>query len=108
MQKVITPRGMGKTRYLINKAAKTGATMVVHSDKMVYIVDSWAKELGCEIKKPVVFREFVRREFREVNPKGYLIDDLDSCLNLLNPDVKVLAVSMSDESDLIDFGLLVD
>lgn len=108
MEKIIVPRGMGKTRYLIKKAAKTGATMVVHSHKMIFLVQDWAKELGFKIEKPVEFSDFVRREFREVNPKGYLIDDLDSCLTLLNHNVKVLAISMSDENDVIDIGMLAN
>lgn len=99
MRKIITPRGMGKTRELIKMASQTGATIVVSDRKLFFFIEQMASDMELAIEKPISFFDFVHGSSsgHRINKNGYLVDDLDVCINTITPSYKVLAITMSDE-----------
>lgn len=99
MEKIIKERASGKTTELIKKSAETGDYIVCYSLDQATNIQFRAKEMGLNIPFPISFREFINGEYGRNNIKGFLIDDLDCCLQQLT-NVPINAITMSIEDGI--------
>lgn len=97
--KIITgPRGSGKTTRLIEMSARTGYTIVEPNAWMVDVVKRLAKEKRMKIPEPIAITQITTYGGRRCVLDGrhkVLIDELDSCLQMLGLDV--VEATMCDE-----------
>ena len=75
-------RQWGKTTTLIRKSIETGKTIVVPNKEMVRAIVMRADALRLTIPYPITFHEFLSKD--RYDGSGYLIDELQSCLEQLN------------------------
>lgn len=82
MQVYIAPRQAGKTDALIREAAKRHLVIVTPTKVDARRIRRRTVELGlmAEVLDPITWKEFVGGGARGVAIEGYLIDDLDRCI----------------------------
>ena len=95
MKMIIKGRGEGKTTEFIKMSAETGCRIVCISMMECHRVLKVAKEMGYHIPKPEPFHNLLHGfSGRGERLSGYLIDNLDLCLQQLTP-IPIMAVSLS-------------
>ena len=100
MEKIIQERASGKTAKLIKRSAQTGDYIVCYSLAQASNVQLRANDMGLKIPFPISFREFIKGEYGRDGIKGFLIDDLDFCIQSYIT-VPINAITMSNEKKLI-------
>ena len=82
----IAGRQTGKTVFLIQQSARTGAVIVAPTYQMVGYIDRTARDLGLQIPPPITVADWIRGlvRQREGHGKTYLVDDLQMMLHQLN------------------------
>ena len=78
-------RQSGKTTLLIKKSAETRATIAVPNYHMAQYIKEKAQDMHADIPEPVTFTQ-VLRSYQRNESKRYLIDELQTVLDLLNVD----------------------
>lgn len=78
-------RQSGKTALLIKKSAETRATIAVPTYRMAQYIKEKAQDMHADIPEPVTFTQ-VLRSYQRNESKRYLIDELQTVLDLLNVD----------------------
>ena len=88
----IAGRQTGKTVFLIQQSARTGAVIVAPTYQMVGYIDRMARDLGLQIPPPITVADWIRGlvRQREDRDKTYLVDELQMVLNQLNVETATL------------------
>lgn len=98
MKMIIRKRATGKTTELIKIAAQNNSTIVCVNNTRVNNVLEQANKMGLEIKQPITWYYFVAKSNRGSGITGFLIDDLDACVQSMT-DVPILVVTMTEEDN---------
>ena len=95
----VAGRQAGKTVFLIQQSAKTGAVIVAPTSQMARYIDSMARDLGLQIPPPITAADWIRSMLpqREDHDKTYLVDELQMVLHQLN--VKAATLDKNYESN---------
>lgn len=96
MEKIILPRGGGKTDRLIQMSGETGAYIVCVSRYEADKILARSKEIGCAIKYPMTYAEFLdaRADVRVI--PGYLIDNIERFVQSLTI-VPIMAITLTED-----------
>lgn len=88
----VAGRQTGKTVFLIQQSADTGAVIVAPTCEMVRYIDRMARDLGLKIPPPITVADWIRGMARqhEVHDKTYLVDELQMMLHQLNVEAATL------------------
>lgn len=88
----VAGRQAGKTVFLIQQSAKTGAVIVAPNSHMVRYIDNMARTLELQIPPPITVFDWVRGMAgqRKNSDKGYLVDELQMMLHQLNVQAATL------------------
>ena len=85
MKVIVRPRQSGKTMELIKQASESGAYIVTFSMAAADCIFRTAKESGYKIHLPITFRELFSHHYGRYCEGGWLIDNLDICLQGMTP-----------------------
>lgn len=100
MRYLIKGRQQGKTYKLIVASEVTGYPIMVSDEKRKVFLEDMAKEMGCNIPKPITYLTF--RGYREGLPiERILIDDAEKIIeSVLNTSLRceVVAVTLTDSN----------
>lgn len=101
----IAGRQSGKTVFLIQQSADTGAVIVAPTCQMARYIDSMARDLGLRIPPPVTVADWIRGLVRQPkeHDKTYLIDELQMALHQMN--VKAATLDKNYEEMVHMFGV---
>jgi hypothetical protein len=94
MEKIIMPRGTGKTHQLIIKSADTGDYIVCHSIDEALRIQHESNKLGVKIPLPITYNEFIKNEYYAKGIKGFLIDNVEKLLQSLT-EVPIKAITLN-------------
>jgi len=94
MEKIIHPRCVGKTTQLIKKSAQSGDYIVCASWQHSFRIEQQALRMGLKIPQPITFSEFLQKAYYAPGISGFLIDDVDICLQSLTK-VPINAISLT-------------
>lgn len=88
----VAGRQAGKTVFLIQQSAKTGAIIVAPTSQMVRYIDNTARNLGLRIPPLITVFDWVRNMAgqRKDSDKTYLVDELQMILHQLNVQAATL------------------
>ena len=88
----IAGRQTGKTVFLIQQSAKTGAVIVAPTCEMARYIDCMARDLRLQIPPPITVADWIRGlvRQREGHDKTYLVDELLMILHQLNVEAATL------------------
>lgn len=90
---IALPRQRGKTTWAIRLAAKTGASLVVPTERDVVLATAKAKSLGLQIPVPITFGEFLNGAGTERG--GYVFDNGEIMLSMLAGSEVVHGITMN-------------
>jgi hypothetical protein len=90
---IASGRQTGRTTQLIQQAADEFLYVVCPTLDRANYVARKARELGLDIPNPMTWREFTEQRFYGKGINGFVIDDLDHCLQSMTP-VQIMAVSL--------------
>ena len=95
----VAGRQAGKTVFLIQQSAKTGAVIVAPTSQMVRYIDSMARDLGLQIPPPITAADWIRSMLpqREGHDKTYLVDELQMVLSQMNVEAATLNEDSKEE-----------
>ena len=83
----------GRTTKLLNIAAETNSYIVCHTweecERLAYL----AKETGLDIPRPITMYAFIRGQFDPHGDQGFVVDDVETLLQILAKGLKVHAAS---------------
>ena len=96
MKVIARPRQGGKTTDLVRLAAAEFLYVVCPDRQQVRHVQRVARDMGLDIPFPMTWGEFLRGDYRSKGVKGFVIDNLDLCIQGMS-HVPVRAVSLTDE-----------
>lgn len=96
MEKIILPRGEGKTTKLIQMSHDTWIYILVANESRQKYLASFAKELEIDIPYPVTLGNYMRTGFRNSSIKKILIDDADDVLRALFGDLEIIVITMRE------------
>lgn len=101
----VAGRQAGKTVFLIQQSARTGAVIVAPNSQMVRYIDSMARDLGLRIPPPITVSDWIRgmAGSRKDPGKSYLVDELQMMLHQLN--VKAATLDKNYEEMVRMFGV---
>lgn len=101
----VAGRQAGKTVFLIQQSARTGAVIVAPNSQMVRYIDSIARDLGLRIPPPITVSDWIRgmAGSRKDPGKSYLVDELQMMLHQLN--VKAATLDKNCEEMVRMFGV---
>ena len=88
----IAGRQTGKSVFLIQLSAKTGAGIVAPTCEMARYIDCMARDLRLQIPPPITVADWIRGlvRQREGHDKTYLVDELLMILHQLNVEAATL------------------
>jgi hypothetical protein len=95
MNKIILPRGSGKTTKLIDISEKTGTYILVANMNRQRQVANMAREQSKKIPFPVTLEDFLRTRFRGSFINHILIDDAEDVLAHLFGHIQIDALTIS-------------
>lgn len=87
-------RQRGKTTELIELAARDWLYIVVPNHALVSYTQDLARKMGLDIPQPITWEEFVRDRYYRHGIKGFVIDNLDLCIQQMTR-VPIKAVSLT-------------
>ena len=96
MNKIITPKGMGKTYQLLHISSRTKYYIVCRDTKECHRLELEAINLNLDIPLPISYREFKNGDFYSKGIKGFLIDDADALLEYIADGVPVHTITMTN------------
>lgn len=94
MKIIIRPRRAGKTYELIKLAAENNLYIVCANKSQVRDIADHAHKLGFNIPFPLSWGEFVGQQYYGKNIDGFVIDNLDMCVQSMTP-VEIKAITMN-------------
>lgn len=99
MKIYIAGRQTGKTWFLIQTSARTGAVIVAPTYKMVSYIDQMARTFGLRIPPPISVVDWARMvACKQVDPnQRYLVDELQMVLHQMNVEVATLDEDYKEE-----------
>lgn len=86
-------RQSGRTTAMIREAAEAFAYIVVPDHRQARFVADLAREMGVDIPFPLTWNEFVSGQYNRAGVRGFVIDNLDQCLQGMTR-VPILAASL--------------
>ncbi len=86
----------GKTTEMIRRAEAEFAYIVCPDKRQADWVARKAREMGADIPYPITWENFVRGDYYGRGIKGFVIDNLDLCIQSMTA-VPVMAVSWTEE-----------
>lgn len=95
MKVIARPRQGGKTTELVRLAADEFLYVVCSNSERVRQIARMARGMGLNIPEPLTWREFSDGHYYGQGIKGFVIDDLDTCIQEMT-HVPVRAVSLTD------------
>lgn len=99
MKVIATGRQRGKTTEMIKLAAAEFLYIVVPTTKRAEQVFHEARGMGLDIPFPLTWHEFAQRRYHPPGTNGFLIDDLDVCVQAMTPlPVKAISVTVDETS----------
>ncbi len=96
MKVIVLPRGQGKTKRLLELAQKDFLYIVCINKQEVQRLWGIIVEQKLNIPQPITWYEFIDRHYSGIGTKGFLIDNLDLCIQSMTP-VKIHAVSLTED-----------
>lgn len=99
MHVVVKPRQASKTHDLLLMAQETFSYIVCPSQSDVNRLWRRAVEMELNIPQPITWHELVNGRYRSLGIKGFIIDDLDRCIQSMTM-VPIKAVSLNDSLEL--------
>jgi hypothetical protein len=99
MNKIILPRGCGKTTKLIDISEKTGTYILVANMNRQRQVADMAREQSKMIPFPVTLEDFLRTRFRGSFINHILIDDAEDVLAQLFGHIQIDALTITAPKD---------
>jgi hypothetical protein len=88
------PRQRGKTTEMIRLAADEFLYIVCTTEREAHRVFREAFDAGIDIPHPITWAEFCERRYHGKGIKGFLIDNLDHCLQSMTT-VPIRAVTLT-------------
>lgn len=92
MKILVSKRKNGNTTALIKESARTGAIIVVSTLRSALCIKELATEMGLCIPDPIPPFEFIRRSNDRQRTDRYLIDGLQTVLNILKVDLATVDI----------------
>ena len=99
MKVIYRPRQAGKTLELIKIAEKDNLYIVCPNRSQVYHIAELAKKIGLVIPFPLTWQELIDKQYYSKTINGFLIDNLDQCIQTLSPTVEIKGVSLTNEEN---------
>ena len=100
MEKIILPRGEGKTTKLIQMSHDTWTYILVVDGKRQREVTNLARKMEIDIPYPVTLEDYLRSRFHGSFIRRILIDDADDVLKALFPNLEISAITMTEQSEM--------
>ena len=94
MEVYAKPRQRGKTTDLIRLAAEEWLYIVSPDQNMARYTAEMAGKMGLDIPYPITWGEFASRHYHGPGIKGFVIDNLDMCIQQMTT-VPIRAVSLN-------------
>ena len=98
MQILLLEKGQGKTRALIELAAREDLYIVCDTPRRAAQIARDALDANLRINFPITWSEFLGHKFHASGIKGFVIDDADRLLTHLCIGVPLQAISVTKES----------
>jgi len=96
-------RAGGKTTQMIEEAAACpGARLVVSSNVRAAQVYKHARAIRKDIAYPLTFQEFIDHDYYGERIEAFIIDNVDSLIQYIAREIRVLTVSFDTSSVVID------
>lgn len=86
-------RQYGKTRRMIQMAAEKHAYIVCPNRRQVLHIADAAEAMGVQIPFPMTWSEFTRHEYYGPGVRGFVIDNLDQCIQQMT-SIPILGASL--------------
>jgi len=96
MNIILGPRGCGKTTQLIILASCNNQTIVCETRVRCEAISKLALQMGVVIREPKIFRDFV---YSKEASETVVIDNVEGCLNSLDVNKRVSAVTLEHGSE---------
>lgn len=94
MKVVMLPRQGGKTTQMLQLAQETFSYIVCPTMADVERLWALAREMELNIPQPISWVEFTSGRYRPAGIKGFLIDDVDRCLQgMTRVDIKAITLT---------------
>lgn len=94
MKTIIRGRRAGKTYELIKQAAEENLYIICVNQTQAHSIAAQATQLGFTIPFPLTWSDFVTKRYYGRNINGFLIDNLDMCIQSMTP-VEIKTVSLN-------------
>lgn len=95
---ILRPRRAGKTYELVKKASEENLYIICANRTQVRATQDVARQNGFVIPFPMTWQEFIEKQYYGRNINGFVIDNLDMCLQSMTP-VEIKAVSLNGGGD---------
>ena len=99
MEKIILPRGEGKTTKLIQMSHDTWTYILVVDGKRQREVANLARKMEIDIPYPVTLEDYMRSRFHGSFIRRILIDDADDVLKALFSNLEISAITMTEQGE---------
>ena len=87
---ICSQRQTGRTTKLIEKCARYRYALIVCPSRMrASYIFHYARKMGKHIPMPMTFGDFLQGRFAAEHINAFLIDDLDSCLEIYSHNVPI-------------------
>lgn len=93
---IVRSRQAGKTTEAIKLAGEKYAYIVCPDVQQVRFIEKLARDMGIKIPLPLTWREFVEKHYYGAGVKGFVIDNLDQCLQSMT-SVNIEAVTFNED-----------
>lgn len=95
MKVIVAGRQQGKTTGLISLAAEGFLYVVVPDHQQARLAAKMAEDMGLDIPLPLTWEEFERGQYHSRGIGGFVIDNLDMCVQRMARGVPIRAVSLT-------------
>ena len=93
---ILKERQKGKTTELIKRADKFNGYIITRDRQNIMRIIKMADEMGCDIRYPLTYKEFINHEYYGRNIKCFHFDDADDFLQHLTL-VKIETISLTKD-----------
>lgn len=94
MKIIVRGRRAGKTYDIIKQASEENLYIICANQAQVRGIADQARDLGFVIPFPMTWNEFVTQKYYGRNINGFVIDNLDMCLQSMTP-VEIKTVTLN-------------
>lgn len=99
MKLLMGSRQSGKTRKLIEKAAREDGIIVCYVAQMIIMIKQRAEEMGLKIRNPITYDDLINKGIRKGVDVPFYLDDVDfflsGLLKKIIPGVNIETISIS-------------